>query len=159
MDAEDPAGPETGRRPKSRGIGRWLIAIALVGAGLYFVSFSVRQLYGYELGTPATATAIHCTDGVPGSSPGAPASAADLKLSEGCSATWNIGGQSHTGPIVGINHLGSADVHVNSGTAFVAPFSSWFFAGHLLAILFIVAGVGQFWDVSRLWRWMKPNRG
>jgi hypothetical protein len=155
MDATE---PEQRARRKPMGIGRWLTAIILVGLGVFFISFSVRQLYGYVVGTPTTASDIHCTDGVPGSNPGAPGSAADLKLSGGCSATWNVAGQPHTGPIVGVNHLGSAEVHVHNGTAFTAPFSSWFFAGHLLAILFIVAGLGQFWDVSRLWSWMRPSR-
>jgi hypothetical protein len=147
---------ERGRR--SFGIGRWLTAIIFVGVGLYFASFSAQQLYGYAVGAPTTATDIHCRYGVPGSGPPDRGSAADLTLSGGCTATWSLDGQSQTGPIVGVNHLGSADVHVKGGTAFTAPFSSWFFGGHLLALLFVVFGVGQFWDIGRLWSWMKPGR-
>jgi hypothetical protein len=157
MDIVDPGMP-TSRRRKRLGIGRWVAAILLVGMGLYFVSFSVRQLYGYEVGTPTTATDIHCRGGDPAAESREDWSAEDLVLSHGCSATWTVGGQSQTGPIVGVRHLGSADVHVHGGRAFTAPFSSWFFAGHLLAILFIVAGLGPFWDVSRLWSWLKPSR-
>ena len=152
------AGSKTGRGRKPMGIGRWLTAIFFVGLGLYFLSFSVRQFYGYQVGTPTTATGIHCRYGVPGSG-GDLWTLADFTLSGGCTAAWSVGGQSQTGPIVGVRHLGSADVHVNGGTAFTAPFSSWFFGGHLLlAGLFVVFGLGQFWDVGRLWRWMKPAR-
>jgi hypothetical protein len=157
MDTDYPEQP-TSRRRKPLGIGRWVTAILLVGVGLYFVSFSVRQLYGYEVGTPATATDIHCRGGDPAAESGDTTSVGDWMLSHGCSAKWTVGGQSQSGPIVGVHHLGSADVHAHGGTAFTAPFSSWFFAGHLLAILLIVAGLGQFWDVSRLWSWLKPSR-
>ena len=151
-------GTETARGRKPKGIWNWLAAIFFIGLGLYFLSFSVRQLYGYEIGTPTTATGIACRDGVPGSNPGVLDLATDFELSGGCTAHWSVDGQSHTGPIVGVHQLGPADVHVNGGTAFTPPLSSWFFGGHLLAVLFVAAGLGQFWDVSRLWRWMLPRR-
>ena len=150
--------PETTRSRKPIRIRNWLAAILFIGLGLYFLSFSARQFYGYEIGTPTTATGIECREGVPGANPGAPTSATDFELSEGCTAHWSIDGRSQTGPIVGVQHLGSADVHVNAGTAFTPPFSSWFFGGHLLAVLFVLAGLAQFWDVSRLWKWMLPRR-
>lgn len=155
------AGSKTGRGRRSMGIGGWLFAIFFVGLGLYFLSFSARQFYGYQVGTPTTATGIECRYGVPGAGDGDTGiGIGSLMLSEGCTAAWSVGGQSQTGPIVGVQHLGSADVHVSGGTAFTAPFASWFFGGHLLGGLFliVVVGLGRLWDVGRLWRWMKPTR-
>jgi hypothetical protein len=156
------AGSKTGPGRRSMGIGGWLFAIVFVGLGLYFLSFSARQFYGYQVGTPTTATGIECRYGVPGSSdPGAETGffASTFMLSEGCTAAWSVAGQSQTGPIVGVQHLGSADVHVNGGTAFTAPTASWFFGGHLLGGLFLIAvlGLGRLWDIGRLWSWMKPG--
>ena len=154
-------GSTTARRRRSMGIRAWLFAIFFVGLGLYFLSFSAQQLYGYQVGTPTTATGIKCRYGVPGSGgPDAPISLSSLTLSEGCTAAWSVGGQSQTGPIVGVRHVGSAlDVHVNGGTAFTAPLEGWFFFGHILFGFFLmVLGLGRLWDLGRLWRWMTPAR-
>jgi hypothetical protein len=155
------AGSKTRRGRRSMGIGGWLFAIFFVALGLYFLSFSARQLYGYQVGTPTTATGIKCRDGAPDShTSGDPISLSSLTLSEGCTAAWSVGGQSQTGPIVGVRHLGSSlAVHVKGGTAFTAPLVGWFFFGHILFGFFlIVLGLGRLWDVGRLWRWMKPAR-
>jgi hypothetical protein len=154
------AGSKTGRGRRSMGIGGWLFAIFFVGLGLYFLSFSARQFYGYQVGTPTTATSIHCRYGVPESSPDDPVSISSLTLSEGCTAAWSVGGQSQTGPIVGVRHLGSPlDVHVNGGTAFTAPLAGWFFFGHIVFGFFlIVLGLGRLWGFDFWWKWMKPAR-
>jgi hypothetical protein len=139
----------------------WLFAIFFVALGLYFLSFSARQLYGYQVGTPTTATGIKCRDGAPDShTSDDPVSLSSLTLSEGCTAAWSVGGQSETGPIVGVQHLGSSlAVHVNGGTAFTAPSAGWYFYRHILFGFFLmVLGLGRLWDVGRLWRWMKPAR-
>jgi hypothetical protein len=155
------AGSKTGRGRRSMGIGGWLFAIFFVALGLYFLSFSAQQFYRYQVGTPTTATGIKCRYGAPDShTSDDPVSLSSLTLSEGCTAAWSVGGQSQTGPIVGVQHLGSSlNVHVNGGTAFTAPSAGWYFYRHILFGLFlIVLGLGRLWDVGRLWRWMKPAR-
>ena len=152
---------KTGRGHGSMGIGGWLFAIVFVGLGMYFLSFSARQFYGYQVGTPTTATGIECRDGAPDShTSDDPVSIYSLTLSEGCTATWSVGGQSQTGPIVGVQHLGSSlDVHVTGGTAFTTPLAGWFFFGHILfGFWLIVLGLGRLWGFDFVWRWMKPAR-
>jgi hypothetical protein len=127
---------------------------------LYFVSFGARQFYGYQVGTPTTATGIECRHGVPGFGPDDSFHLSSLTLSERCTAAWSVDGQSQTGPIVRVQHLGSSDVHVSGGTAFTAPLASGFFCWHIVGGLFriVVVGLGRLWEVGRLWRWLKPAR-
>jgi hypothetical protein len=158
-------GSKTGRARRSIGIVGWSLAIFFVGLGLYLLSLGVREFYGYQVGTPTTATGIECVGGLPDSGSDTSASYGDFlrafTLSRACHGAWRIDGQSQTGPIVGVQHLGSADVHVKGGIAFAAPLTSGWFYGHFLGGLFVIVvlGLGQLWDVGRLWRWMKPGRG
>jgi hypothetical protein len=149
-----------GRRPM--GIGGWLFSIFFIVLGLYFLSFSALQFYGYHVGTPTTATDIRCRDGVPGSGSVSEADfrLSSFRLSEGCTATWEVHGQSGAGPIVGVQHLGSADVHVSGGTAYTAPSSSRFFLGHVFGGLFliVVLGLHHVWDFGHFWRRLKDRR-
>jgi hypothetical protein len=93
-----------------RGIAHLLISIVFVGLGLYFLGDGVRGFYGYQLGTPTTASIDHCEA---------------QSRSRTCYATWSVGGESRTGPIEGGNRwdyrIGSSvDVRVSGGTAYTA---------------------------------------
>src|SRR5262249_33081171 len=83
----------------------------IVLAVLALVAFGgiAYDMYKYRVGTPTTATIDHCTYG---------------GRSKSCTAAWNIGGSSHTGPVIGRNYSHSAgsslDVHVYGDTAYTA---------------------------------------
>jgi hypothetical protein len=90
----------------------WIIVSLAVA--LYFLYDASRDFLGYQFGTPTTATIIRCADAHNG-------------RNSGCTATWSIDGQSHTGPIVGAftpdknGRFAIQHVHVNGGTAYSGP--------------------------------------
>jgi hypothetical protein len=87
------------------------------------------RFYRYEAGTPTSATVVRCESGTHKS---------------GCYGTWNVSGQSRTGPIEGPSGpVGSTvDVHVGDSTAYagspVLAFTLSLAAMVILAILFIL---------------------
>jgi hypothetical protein len=114
----------------------WIIVS--LGVGLYFLYDSARDFFGYQFGTPTTATIISCNT-------------AQRGHSTGCTATWSIDGQSHTGPIVGgftpekgggfaIQH-----VHVSGGTAYPGP--SLGIVSLLFGGFFVLLGLVWLWSV------------
>ena len=90
----------------------WIIVSLAVA--LYFLYDAARDFLGYQFGTPTTATIISCAT-------------AQRGKSTGCTATWSIDGQSHTGPIVGAftpdkdGRFAIQHVHVSGGTAYSGP--------------------------------------
>ena len=127
----------TGHGRRSRGkVAVWIIVS--LGVGLYFLYDSARDFFGYQFGTPTTATIIRCNT-------------AQRGHSTGCTATWSIDGQSHTGPIVGgftpENGGGFAiqHVHVSGGTAYPGP--SLGIVSLLFGGFFVLLGLVWLWGV------------
>ena len=102
---------------------------------LAFFGFAVHDTYVYFDGTPTTATIQQCTPGFQLQSSGQSIHGGAGRIiskrimdavfspAEGCTATWSVGGDSHSGPIVGGDtyrlRLGaSPHVYVLGGTAY-----------------------------------------
>jgi hypothetical protein len=111
---------------------RWLFAmglLAFVGLVVSLLMFAVGayDAYAYRVGTPTTATIEQCTQAGNGSD-------------QNCTATWSVGGTSHTGPIdtggQGYPQGSSLNVHVHRGSAYTAAAASTnFWAGAAIAVL------------------------
>ena len=128
-------GRERGSRPKRWRLGIGLPAIGLVVLLLGPFGFAVHDTYVYFVGTPTTATIEQCTPGFQLQSSGqyhhGGAGGIISKRvidavffpAEGCTATWSVGGNSHSGPIVGgdtnkLSQGASPHVYVLGGTAY-----------------------------------------
>jgi DivIVA domain-containing protein len=85
------AGSKTGRGPRSIGMKRLLFVMVCVVLGLYLIADRARDFYGYQAGTPATATSIECSSEQTRDAAGA--------ANTRCIGTWSVGGQSQAGPI------------------------------------------------------------
>jgi Protein of unknown function (DUF2510) len=144
--APQPAMPGEPRIGRRAGSGRqpwmWLpIGVALfglVGMPLLLFGTGAYDSYAYGVGTPTTATNVHC-----------------IKYSRGslsCTGTWRVGGKSYTGPIMGAyGNESSLDVHVHGGTAYTARAGRHdFIAGTL-----IVATLTVFFALAR---WLGRRR-
>jgi hypothetical protein len=98
-----------------------LVAVTLVpfGAGEY-------EFHAYRVGTPTTATNVHCVRG---------------SRTLQCTGAWSVGGESHSGKIIGVRHFDGStlDVRVRGDTAYTPD------AGHrsfqLATIMAIIAAV------------------
>lgn len=99
--------------PGKAGLGRRLF-IGLLAALVPTIMSGVAMYnaYAYHAGTPTTATNILCT----GTGRG-----------RGCTGTWSLGGESHTGEVRGANRDGSSDVRVYGGIAFTADVVHYIF--------------------------------
>ena len=139
---------------RSVGIGGWLTAIVAAGVWLYMFGALAWDAYGYQVGTPVTATNIECVGSAAGDANDPHAH---------CTGTWSIGGQSRKGPIHRApgswSSRESLDVRVHGGTAFAAGSTGW----HLgLSILFFVGvitmSLGGFQAFGRRWRQWRSHR-
>ena len=88
-----------------------LFGINFLVGGLVGLGASLYEFYGYQVGTPTTATVDHCVR--------------SGKSSSTCYGTWSVGGVSQTGKIAGGLPSGSGvgrslDVHVSGGKAYTA---------------------------------------
>jgi hypothetical protein len=150
-DAEDrvaePGQPQPANtapeKPRRKSLSTGLLLVAF---GVGILAYGAQFAHGYWVGTPTTATVTHCHVG--GLFP---------KVSEGsrtyCDGTWNVVGQSQSGPIKpsfgggdGDNHeqRGSTlNVHVSDGKAY------W-----LSKILYIwmLSPILVVWGSVNLWR-------
>ncbi len=142
-----------GRGLRSIGSAGWLTAIVAAGVWLYMCGSLAWDAYGYQIGTPATATHVTCA--------GSPNSDA---RNVNCSGTWSIGGQSHDGTIHRVpenwNHGQPLDVRVHGSTAFAAGSTGWFMALSILVLgVFITMSLGGFRALDRRWRqWLVGRR-
>jgi hypothetical protein len=82
-----------------------LVLGAIVGIPLFQGAYGV---YAYHVGTPTTATDIHCVNYTRGG--------------PSCTGMWSVGGESNTGTIEGASHGDGSplNVHVHDGTAYTA---------------------------------------
>ena len=101
--------------------------IVVVSLGLFGLGLQARDIYGYQVGTPTTATVDRCVAS---------------RNSTNCYGTWSVGGRSQTGPIHGAgrnDRVGSTlDVHVSGGTAYAASSGQWSsYVGILVGALFM----------------------
>jgi hypothetical protein len=116
----------------------WIIVS--VGVGLYFLYDASRDFFGYQFGTPTTATIISCAGAKNG-------------YNTGCAAAWSIDGQSHTGPVVGAfkpekgGGFAIQHVRVSGGTAYSGPRLG--IVPLLFGGFFLLLGVAWLWDLLR----------
>ena len=139
-----------GRSRWSTGIGGWLTAIVVAGIWLYMFGDLVWDVYGYQVGTPATATDVRCRGDT---------DAANVW----CSGTWSVGGQSRNGPIHRVPEnwkFGQPlDVRAHGGTAFAAGSTGWRLASTALFFLVVIAmSLGGFRALDRRWRRWRTRR-
>ena len=111
----------------------WLGVIAAVGLWLFLIGYLAYEFVAYYAGTPTTATIHECTHA----------------RGWRCTASWSVGGQSHTGT-VSVEHdyppASSVDVRDFAGVAYTSP--PWIAIGgrhrvpasDLLPVIFIVIG-------------------
>jgi hypothetical protein len=123
----------------------------IVAAGIYLYWFGdlARDFYGYQVGTPVTATNVECSGGPAGGDGNDP--------HYRCSGSWSIGGQSRKGPIqrVAGNWISqpSLDVRAHGDTAYAAGPSGWRFGLSLLFLVFVITMfLGGFRALDRRWR-------
>jgi hypothetical protein len=124
----------------------WIGSLTIVGVVVSLLMFGVGayDFYAYRVGTPTAATIEQCTQ-VPGGS------------DQTCTATWSVGGKSHTGAIASGGHGypqgSSQDVHVHGGTAYTADAAStnlWAGTGVVvLAVLLIALAALLVWGGGR----------
>jgi hypothetical protein len=104
----------------------------------------VWDVYGYQIGTPATATDVRCLGDT---------ESANVR----CSGTWSVGGQSRNGPIHRVPEnwkFGQPlDVHAHGATAFAAGSTGWRLTATMLLFLVVIAmSLGGFRALGRRWR-------
>jgi DivIVA domain-containing protein len=143
-------GSTQGRSRRSIGIGGWLTTIVVAGIWLYMFGDLVWDVYGYQVGTPATATDVRCRGD---------ADTANAR----CSGNWSVGGQSRNGPIHRVPEnwkFGQPlDVHAHGGTAFAAGSTGWRLAATILVFLVVIAmSLGGFRALDRRWRRWRTRR-
>jgi DivIVA domain-containing protein len=132
---------------RSIGVGVWL-TVFLVGFWLYWFGDLAWDFYGYQVGTPATATDISCLGSRLGASDDA---------NQRCSGTWSVGGQSRHGAIERVPSSWksgqSLDVHAHGDTAYAAGSTGWPLSlSMLVGGLVIVMSLGGFQALNRRWR-------
>lgn len=145
-------GSTKARGLRSIGIGGWLAAIVAAGIWLYMFGDLVWDVYGYQVGTPATATDVRCRGAVGSDDPNV-----------NCSGTWSVGGQSRKGPIHRVPEnwrLGqSLDVHAHGGTAFAAGSTGWRLGASILVFVVVITmSLGGFRALDRRWRQWRIRR-
>jgi hypothetical protein len=88
------------------------VAIFFIPFGLMFFGFAAWNSHAYLVGTPTTATDVHCV--TQSSRTGLHRSSTTT-----CTGTWSIDGRSYTGEVAGTNgDPSSVDVRVYDGTAY-----------------------------------------
>ena len=159
LSRAQPVGTDGGskrrRGLRSIGIGDWLTVIVAVGIYVYWFGDLARDFYGYQLGTPVTATDIRCWGGPTGGDGNDP--------HYQCQGTWSIGGQSRTGTIErvpgGWTSRPSLDVRVHGDTAYAEGSSGWRFGLTFLFLVFLITMfLGGFRAAGRRWRQWRSRR-
>jgi hypothetical protein len=129
-----------GAQSRSRVKGYRLAVVLLLVLSLVFFGYGTVLFCGSHVGAPTTATIVRCHTGGRGGGPN-------------CDGTWTIGGESHTGWIMGEfssdHHVGSSlDVRVLGGTAFSTTsgkeqIGAWVLGGILAALLVLLIRRGR----------------
>jgi DivIVA domain-containing protein len=155
----EPATADSGSRRgsglRSIGVRDWLTVIIAVGLYLFMLGSLARDFYGYQVGTPLTATDIRCWGGPAGGDGNDP--------HYHCIGTWSIGGQSRTGSIERVpgdwTSQPSLNVRVHGDTAYGQGSSGWRFGLSLLFLVFVITlFLGGFRAVDRRWRQWRSRR-
>jgi hypothetical protein len=118
---------------------RLVISLVLLALPLITLGFGAYHSHAYHVGTPTTATNVHCIS--------------HARFPQSCTGTWSVGGESYTGPIMGADRDGSSlDVHVHDGTAYTADAGpNTFLKGTIFLILVSVVIVVNWarWQARR----------
>lgn len=124
--------------PKRKRLAHLLLIFMAVVPPAIFLTSGAYDSYAYHVGTPATATKVHCERAGRGI---------------GCYGEWSVGGESSSGTIEGISHSdgSSLNVHVHDGTAYTAGAGLREFRLVAIAVgFYIIVGAAIVWAlVSR----------
>lgn len=123
-----------------------MAVIVLVAAlPLFYFAMGTYQLYGYGMGRPTTATVVDCHAQRSWRRSGV----FHVLSTRQCNATWDIGGESHTGSINGPRggfDVGTAvNARVLGGTAFTIAGAGWQFFSGVLAVALVPISLLLFW--------------
>jgi hypothetical protein len=112
------------------------LAIFMIPFGLMFFGFAACNSHAYHVGTPTTATNVHCVTH---------SSRTLLRRSSNttCTGTWSLDGRSHTGDVVGTDgDQSSLDVRVHDGIAYAQTGATTLVS---VGAIFIVVGSVMLW--------------
>jgi hypothetical protein len=97
-----------------------------------FFGFAACNVHAYHVGTPTTATNVHCVTH--------PRTIAHRSSTTTCTGTWSIDGHSYTGDVVGTDHDG--DVRVHDGIAYAQTGATTLVS---VGAIFIIVGSVMLW--------------
>jgi hypothetical protein len=109
-------------------------AIFVIPFGLMFFGFAACNSHAYHVGTPTTATNVHCVTH--------PRTLLHRSSTTSCTGTWSIDGRSHTGDVVGSGDRSSVDVRVHDGTAYAQTGATTLVS---VGAVFIIIGSVMLW--------------
>jgi hypothetical protein len=126
LDQDSPE--KAGRDKRSR---QWTrVAIFMIPFGLMFFGFGACNFHAYHVGTPTTATNVHCVQ--------SSSTIVHRSSTTSCTGTWSIDGQSHTGAVVGSFRDGSSlDVRVHDDIAYTGTGNPTLFQ---IGAIFLIVG-------------------